>query len=277
MKEDKKYGFSRVVGVMECFNEVIACGVKDLALGVPVYDKKERELHIEAAKTICQERGTQYYVEDDSFLTDLFPLSLNQYKYNLVFYREEKYLEAYLSLKQRKKILLEQGLYNQDERDRLAYDFGKLLSYKDQDIQRMIRENNEKEIISNDKQTISFSSQVTFLYFDDLVRARDFFQNIIGLEKAFDQGEDYCTIYRVSQSSYLGIVNREKGSVKATERDGVLFSFVVDDAEKVYEVLKNKNLANMTPLKTNREINIQGFQFTGPEGYRFEVETFLNG
>ncbi len=277
MKEDKKHGFARVVGVMECFNEVIACGVKNLALGVPVYDRRERDQHVEAAKIICQERGTKYYIEDDPFLTDLFPLTLNQYKYNLVFYREEKYLDAYLDLKKRKENLILQNLYQEEERNKLAYDFGKLLSYQDADIWRMIQENNEKEQIGQEEQALDFSSQVTFLYFDDLPRARDFFQNTMGLQVAVDQGEDYCTIFKVASNAYLGIVNRDKGSVEATIRDGVLFSFVVEDVEKTYRILKSKNLANMTPLKTNHKINIQGFQFTGPEGYRFEVEKFLNG
>jgi len=275
MKEDKINALSRVIGVMECFNEVIACGVKNLALGVPVYDKQERERHIIEAERICNEKGTHFFIEDYPFLTDLFPISLNQYKYNLVFYRQVKYLEEYLNLKNRKKDLIAQNKYSQEEREKIAYDFGKLLSYSDEDIFRMINENQEKEKIHEEAEKINFVSQVTFLYFDDLARARSFFQETMGLEIAIDQGEDYCTIFRVSKGAFLGIVDREKGSVKATRRDGVLFSFVVDDAGRAYEQLKNKNLAHMTPLKTNHEINIQGFQFTGPEGYRFEVEAFL--
>ncbi|MBP1927348.1 hypothetical protein J2Z76_003245 [Sedimentibacter acidaminivorans] len=137
--------FSKIVGAMSCFNEMISCGAKDIALGAPVYDEKDRDEHLEFAKKICEEKGTKWYKDDDALLTDLFEISMNKNKHNIVFYKDVKYLEEYLDLKKRKKELVACDRYNKEERYKLAYDFGKLLSYSDAEIDRMIEENNELE------------------------------------------------------------------------------------------------------------------------------------
>jgi hypothetical protein len=266
--------FSRIVGAMGCFNEMISCGAKKLALGAPVYDEKERDEHLEFAKEICEKRGTKWYKDDDALLTDLFEVSLNKDKHNIVFYKEEKYLEEYLSLKKRKKELVSCGKYDKKERYKLAYDFGKLLSYSDAEINRMIDENEELEEFVTDKITVC--SQISFLYFDDLQNAKKFFSEILGFEVACDQGYDYCCIYKVSESSFIGVVDRNRGAVRASTRDGVLTSLVVDNADYVYEKLKKLNLNELTDLKRSERLNIKSIMFTGPEGYRFEVEEFLD-
>lgn len=266
--------FSRIVGAMGCFNEMISCGAKKIALGAPVYDEKERDEHLEYAKEICKKRGTKWYKDDDALLTDLFEVSLNKDKHNIVFYKDEKYLNEYLDLKKRKKELVANHAYNKEERYKLAYDFGKLLSYSDDEINRMMSENNELEEFDDDK--FEVSAQISFLYFDDLPNAMKFFEEVLGFEKAVDQGSDYCTIYKVSKSSFIGVVDRKRGAVKATTRDGVLTSLVVDNADKVYEKLKNMNLTELTELHVSQKLNIKSVMFTGPEGYRFEVEEFLD-
>lgn len=130
--------FSKTVGSMSTFNEMLSCGAKNLALGVPVLDKALRDEHMVYAKQICEETGTQCVEEDDPFLTDLFRASLNKDKYNILFYKDEFYLNAYYHLKARKKALVESGNYSGEARYMIAYDFGKLLSYTDEAIHRMI-------------------------------------------------------------------------------------------------------------------------------------------
>jgi len=266
---------SRVVGVMECFNEMLASGVKKLALGEPVYDKQIRDAHIEYAKEICKKYKTQYYIEDEGFVSDLFPLSMSSRKYYIVFYKEANYLEKYFELKEIKSNLVKLKTYDDQARSKLAYDFGKLLSYSDTDIERMIQENNEKEIYTEIETKIKVGSQITFLYFDEIKKAVSFFVDVFGFEVEVAQKEDYCIILKTSPSSYLGIVNRKTGSMKATGRDGVLVTFVVEDTERVYQIVKSKNVNELTILSVRNDIKIKGFMFTGPEGYRFEVQEFL--
>lgn len=264
--------FSKAVGTMECFNEMVACGVKNIALGIPVYDKSLRDEYFEYAVEMCSEEGTMCFKDDDALLTDLFPVSMNKDKYNIVFYREEKYLQEYLRLKERKRSLLTENRYEGEERRKIACDFGNLLSYPDSRIEEMINSNDDKETMKG----IKVSSQISFLYFDDLPNAMKFFSEVMGFELACDQGSDYCAIYKVSKTSFIGAVDRKQGAVKATSRDGVLTSLVVDNADMVYKRLKAMNLNDLTEMHLSDRLKIKSMMFTGPEGYRFEVEEFLD-
>lgn len=137
--------FSFIVGVMDCFNEIVKAEVKNIALGAPVDDPTLRDEHAEFAEGICQKYGTKYYKDDDALLTDLFEASMNRDKHNLVFYKYDRYLDEYLNLKQRKKELISRGEYKGDARYQIAYEFGKLLSYSDEAIRQMIEKNHDKE------------------------------------------------------------------------------------------------------------------------------------
>ena len=137
--------FSFVCGAMDCFNEVLAADVKNLAFGSPEKDKAERDRQLEPARDICQKYGTKYYVEDEAFFTDLFPLSANQDTYLIIFYKHDRYIEQYLELKRRKKELVEKREYKGEARFQIAYDLGKLLSYSDEAIREKVEKNTEKE------------------------------------------------------------------------------------------------------------------------------------
>ena len=101
--------FSYAMGVIDAFNEVVRSGVKSLALAHPVKDRQLREELAQAAQEICAQYGTKLYKEDDPLLTDLFPLSLNQGTYNILFYQKEEVLAEYLALKQKKRRCRQRG------------------------------------------------------------------------------------------------------------------------------------------------------------------------
>jgi hypothetical protein len=84
-------------------------------------------------------------LDEIGFLTDLFPWSMNKDKFNVLFYKNESYRDAYFALKERKAKLVEDKLYKGDVRREIAWEFGKLLSYSDEAIERMIAENDELE------------------------------------------------------------------------------------------------------------------------------------
>ena len=143
MKKMDKYSYQ--CGVMDAFNEVVRAGVKRLALAHPCDTKEERDSYLDYAQQLCEKYGNHMYVENDSLLTDLFPISMNKDKFNVLFYRNESYREAYFALKERKAKLVEDKLYKGDVRREIAWEFGKLLSYSDEAIERMIAENDELE------------------------------------------------------------------------------------------------------------------------------------
>lgn len=137
--------FSKVVGIMGAFAEVVACGAKRMALGVPVDSENLRDKHFVYAQDIADKRGIFCKKEDEGFLTDLFPASMNRNKFNILFYKDEKTLEEFQKLKDRKARLIEENNYSGKDRFQVAYDFGVLLSYSDEDIKRMIKENTDLE------------------------------------------------------------------------------------------------------------------------------------
>ena len=136
--------FSYELGAADCFCEMVRAGVKRLALAHPCDSPQERDQYLPYFEELCRKYGVKLYVEDEAFLTDLFPLSLNQGKYNALFYQEGSALQEYLALKGEKKAALAQGTYGQARRD-IAWRFGTLLSYTDEGIRRLLESNTEKE------------------------------------------------------------------------------------------------------------------------------------
>lgn len=138
-------GYSYQCGVIDAFNEVVRAGVKRIALSHPVDTKEEAMELIPFSQQICQQYGNHFYLEESPLLTDLFPISLNKGKYNIIYYRQEEDLRQYLALKKRKQQLLEQQAYQGEARRQIAVDYGKLLSYSQEAIERYLAQNKEKE------------------------------------------------------------------------------------------------------------------------------------
>lgn len=130
--------YSYELGVMDCFCEMVAAGVKTMAMSHPWDVREERDAFSEAVKGLCDQYRIQFYPEDDLLLTDLFPEEDCKGKFLFLFYRAGETFECYLSLKRRRRILLEEGRYMGPERRRLAEAFGRLLSYPEDGIERQI-------------------------------------------------------------------------------------------------------------------------------------------
>ena len=143
MKKLDEYSYQ--CGVIDAFNEVVRAGVKRIALSHPVDTKEEAMELIPFSQQICQQYGNHFYLEESPLLTDLFPISLNKGKYNIIYYRQEEDLRQYLALKKRKQQLLDQQAYQGEARRQIAVDYGKLLSYSQEAIERYLAQNKEKE------------------------------------------------------------------------------------------------------------------------------------
>lgn len=142
MKEIDLYSYQ--CGVIDCFNEMVKAGIKNIALAHPCKTKQERDSYIPFVEKITNKYQTHFYLDDDPLISDLFPYSLNRHTYNIIFYKDEKYIEEYKALKALKRNDIIQERYAKT-RIKIAYDFGHLLSYSDNIIQQYIDTNNEKE------------------------------------------------------------------------------------------------------------------------------------
>ena len=135
--------YSYQCGVIDAFNEIVSSGVKELALSHPSSAKEVYEL-LPFVIGITQKYGTFYEVESDLLITDLFPISANKGKTVILFWKEADAIEKYKELKKWKAYSLKHGTYAETRID-IAREFGKLLSYSETAIQRLINENQEKE------------------------------------------------------------------------------------------------------------------------------------
>ena len=131
--------FSFQLGVIDCFCEMVSSGVKRLAMSHPFSDRQERDSYLEEVKRLCGQYEILFYPEDETLLTALFPKEANRGKPLFLFYRQEETLERYLALKEEQKELRRQGRYTKEEDRRLAHAFGRLLSYPEEGIVRLIQ------------------------------------------------------------------------------------------------------------------------------------------
>ena len=139
--------YSYQCGFIDCVNEMLRAGIKTLALSRPMEAAAERDALVPFARESCRRWGNQLYIEDDPLLTDLFPVSMNRGKHNILLYRAGHVLEQYLRLKARKKALMEEKAYFGGNRSQIAWEFGRLLSYPEEVIRRLMEENREKELV----------------------------------------------------------------------------------------------------------------------------------
>lgn len=138
-REERKIDrYSYELGVMDCFCEMVAAGLKTLAMSHPCDTKEERDSYEEDVRRICDSYGIQYYPEDEPFLTDLFPEELNKDKFNYLFFRDPETLGRYMALKREKVHMIKEGIYQGENRRHIAAQFGRLLSYPEEEICRYI-------------------------------------------------------------------------------------------------------------------------------------------
>ena len=152
--------FSYELGAAGCFCEMVRAGVKRLALAHPCDSPQERDQYLPYFEELCRKYGVKLYVEDEAFLTDLFPLSMNQGKYNALFYQEDSAIQEYLALKAEKRAAVEAGTYTPEKRRDIAWRYGRLLSYTEEGIQRLLESNTEKEEIPSQKEGIPHVHEV---------------------------------------------------------------------------------------------------------------------
>lgn len=75
------------------------------------------------------------------------------------------------------------------------------------------------------------NSQITFVYARDLARSAQFYEDVLGLPLALDQGA--CRIYRVcGRRAYLGICQAEEAPEAVS---GLIITLATSDVDGWYE------------------------------------------
>ena len=111
---------------------------------------------------------------------------------------------------------------------------------------------------------------ITFIYYRDLQKGIDFYENFLGFPREIDQG--FCKIYRISEAGYVGIVDEKKGMHKWNEIKPVQICFRVPDVQAFYEYCKDAEVDGLSEMFVNNDIKIKAFVFNDPEGYQIEIQ-----
>lgn len=114
---------------------------------------------------------------------------------------------------------------------------------------------------------------ITFLYYKDLPAAARFYEQVMGLKLAMDQG--WAKVYEVAGQAHVGLVDERRGYHKASPAKPVMLTLLVPDVDAWYQHLQDKGIETLTEPRDVQELGLRMFLFQDPEGYVIEIEKFL--
>jgi catechol 2,3-dioxygenase-like lactoylglutathione lyase family enzyme len=116
---------------------------------------------------------------------------------------------------------------------------------------------------------------VTFLYAADPAPSWRFYEDVMGLRLAQDQGS--CRIYEVAANrAFLGVCRARapRASDDPRVEGGVVFTFVAEDVEGWHRWLLAQGVAVAAPPAFSETYRVTSFFFRDPAGYTLEVQRF---
>ena len=129
--------YSYYAGSISTAAEFVSCGCKKIALSSPFTDE-ELAVMINIAKIESEKYGIPIYVEQEFLTTQLFDTAITEGKSVIFIAQSQKILDEYFALKKFKQQAIEQGNLA-DVEDEIAWKFGRLLSYDDDTIKRLLQ------------------------------------------------------------------------------------------------------------------------------------------
>lgn len=112
---------------------------------------------------------------------------------------------------------------------------------------------------------------ITFFYYRDLPRAMAFYEQVIGLTLAIDQG--WSKIYHIGGAAHVGLVDESRGMQRASNPKPVQLCIRVADVDAWYAYARARDLAGLSDLFENDALGIRAFVFNDPEGYQIEIQS----
>jgi hypothetical protein len=120
--------FSFQLGMINCFAEMVACGVKSLAISPPL-SPTQYETIAPYSEKIVKGFGIESYLENSLMVTILQSPEFTQNKCSILYYKNKTTLDAYLELKERQSRLIESDRYDARAQKEISVAFMELLSY----------------------------------------------------------------------------------------------------------------------------------------------------
>ena len=113
---------------------------------------------------------------------------------------------------------------------------------------------------------------ITFLYYRDLERAAEFYEEVMGFELAVDRG--WAKIYLVTDGAHIGVVDESKGYHKSSPTKPVMVTLVVPDVDAWYRRIRNMGVVTLSEPHDVAELGLRMFLLEDPEGYVIEIQKF---
>ena len=126
------------LGMINCFAEMVAVGVKRLAISPPLTPEDYERVR-DDSEAIVTGSGIRSHLERSLLITDLQSPEFTQGKWSILFFRDQSTLDAYQALKDRKAALEEAGSYTLVARQEISRDFMRLLSYPEETIESKLK------------------------------------------------------------------------------------------------------------------------------------------
>lgn len=125
------------LGMINCFAEMVSCGVKKLAISPPLLPDDYGVIGF-LSDEIVQGFGIRSYLEKSLLITDLQSEDFTKGKWSILYYEKESALKVYLELKEKKESLEAMGKYDETARKAISREFMRLLSYPDNKIEEKL-------------------------------------------------------------------------------------------------------------------------------------------
>jgi catechol 2,3-dioxygenase-like lactoylglutathione lyase family enzyme len=117
---------------------------------------------------------------------------------------------------------------------------------------------------------INIHQQITFLPTTCMQQVERFYQGVLKLEKILEQ-ED-CVIFKSAESAYIGFCRRQA----TQDPDRILLTLVTDHVDAFYQQLADQGIECEGKPVLNEKYKIYHFFVKDPNGYRVEIQKFLN-
>jgi len=105
----------------------------------------------------------------------------------------------------------------------------------------------------------NFYASITWLYYKDMLPMENFMTETLGLELSADQG--WAKIYKVSENSYLGLVDEKRGMNSFSEEKLVEVKFDLEDAKGWEEYLLETGLDSIRVRSTFKDLGGYLFRY----------------
>jgi catechol 2,3-dioxygenase-like lactoylglutathione lyase family enzyme len=254
------------LGAIGGFGELVNSGVKKLALS-EVLPPSEMDRLFPEVLQVAERNHVQLYRESHLLVTDLFPADVAKGKDVLLIYQGTT-KDEYLELKAEAKALEQAGQYTGKAREAIARRFGRMLSYPTWRVNQLLAGQSDVRTLRD----FGIRASNLFLYYRDLDRATTFYRETLGMELVADY--QMARIFRMTEDSYLILVDATKGMHTADEPKSVAVALLTERLEEWQTYLATKGLKPRAPLVVRSGRPHDGFVIEDPEGYLLEFERF---